>query len=46
MSLELVKLYNGKAVFIDKKRNKIYSNNIAPEAKEILSYFNRIPANF
>ena len=46
MALELVKLVSGKAVFIDRKRNKIYSNNINPEAKEILSYFSRIPANW
>ena len=46
MALELIKLSSGKAVFIDRKRNKIYNKTISPEAKEILSYFSRIPVNY
>jgi len=46
MSLELIHLRSGKAVFIDRKRNKIFSQNINPEAQEILNYFSKIPANW
>lgn len=45
MSLELIHLKSGKAVFIDRKRCRIYSRNINPEALEILNYFSRIPVN-
>lgn len=45
MALELIRLRSGKAVFIDRKRNKIFSHRIDPEAQEILNYFSKIPVN-
>lgn len=46
MSLQLVKIYSSRCVFIDKKRHKIYTSPITEEARIILDWNNRnIPAN-